>query len=149
MILFGRGGEVMKFGALSEKEVEKITALLETESIPYEVTTDESIENFNARSMDNDLRHLSPPNISTHILAIVLEDESFKKMGATLKEKLLEFGITDETPDLEDFEHSGEETHHKTLLRGPQVIAGANLKHQIVVFIVLTLLYLIYRAEIF
>lgn len=81
----------MKFGGLSESEVSKISSILTEEGIEFSVGKDQEIEQFNSGSMKNNLRHYTPPNISTHILAITIEDEHFSKISEQSKIKLLDF----------------------------------------------------------
>ena len=66
----------MKFGGLSEKDVSGISMILEGDGIPFSIDKDEEIEEFNSASMKNDLRHYTPPNISSHILAVTIVDET-------------------------------------------------------------------------
>jgi hypothetical protein len=68
----------MKFGGLSESEIQVISKILESEGITFQIETDSDIAFFNERSIKNNLRHLSPPNISTHILSILIEDKDFE-----------------------------------------------------------------------
>lgn len=93
----------MKFGGLSEEEVEKIKAILEFERISFEVAHDTEILEANEASIQNNLRHYRPPNISTHILSITINDNDLDKMSLAGKEELLAFGITDKAPDPEEF----------------------------------------------
>jgi hypothetical protein len=89
----------MKFGGLSEKEVKAISRILEEAKIEYQVLEDQGMQDFNQQSMQNDLRHLSSPNISTDILAIEVKDEAFNSMSDETKAALLDHGITNEIPD--------------------------------------------------
>ncbi len=122
----------MKFGGLSEIEVNHISQILFADGISFSVDKDQEIEEFNRTSMKNDLRHYAPPNISTHILAITIEDHDFSKLSAAARRKLLEFGITDEVPSPEDFvPHTGESIH-KELVKGPVKMVAFNFKHQLI-----------------
>jgi hypothetical protein len=67
----------MKLGGLSEVDVKKISEILESHVIPFSIATDQDMEQFNIISMSNNLRHYSPPNISTHVLAIEINDDDF------------------------------------------------------------------------
>lgn len=128
----------MKFGGLSENDVQQISDILNGESIPFSVEKDAEIEEFNATSMGNDLRHYAPPNISTHILAISIEDEDFHRLSESAKKKLLDFGITDQAPAAEDFKpYSGTSTIHKELAEGPKRMVAFNFKHQIILGLLL------------
>lgn len=89
----------MIIGGLSEKELQLITDLLNTEKIPFEVGTDENMMKSNQDSMQHNLRHLNSPSISTHVLALKLEPSAFEQMSESLKKSLLDFGITDQIPE--------------------------------------------------
>jgi hypothetical protein len=93
----------MKFGGLSEDEVEKIKEILAQEGIGFEVRQDQNMLQSNDQSMKNDLRHYNPPDISTHILGIIIDDNDLQKVSPAGKEKLLTFGISDQTPNPGDF----------------------------------------------
>jgi hypothetical protein len=110
----------MKFGGLSESEVSNISFILNNEGIPFSVGVDQEIEEFNTASMKNNLRHYTPPNISTHILAITIEDEDFSKISHSGKSLLLGLGITDEAPAPEDFSPSTGKSIHQDLIAGPR-----------------------------
>lgn len=126
----------MIFGGLSEKELNEISRVLDNEGIEYEVKTDELIIDSNKESMKYDLRHLSAPSISTHILAIEISELSFEKMGASLKSKLLEFGITNEIPkEFEAFDKEEITTVHDQQLKGNKRIVGFNFVHQIILIV--------------
>ena len=132
----------MKFGGLSEQEVTKISDILNGEGVPFSIETDADMQEFNTTSMQNNLRHMTPPNISTHVLAIIIEDEVFLKMSEAAKAKLLGFGITDKAP--EDFQPFSGNTIHQEIVHGPRRMIGLNLKHQLIVgLIMLALVYLI------
>lgn len=88
----------MLIGGLSEKELQTITELLDSEKIEYSIKTDESILKVNEESLQNNLRHLNSPSISTDILALELVPEAFDSMSPDLKAKLLDLGITNEIP---------------------------------------------------
>lgn len=135
----------MKFGGLSEKEVTGISKILETEGIQFSIDKDQEIEEFNSASMKNDLRHYTPPNISTHILAVTIGDEDFQKISVASKKRLLDFGITDEVPAPEEFIPQTGESIHKELLKGPNRMIGVNFKHQLIVGAVLLAAYLYYE----
>jgi Mg/Co/Ni transporter MgtE len=119
----------MKFGGLSEQEVKTISELLEQEGVSFEVKVDEDIEDYNDLSIRNDLRHLTPPNISTHILAVHVQDDAFDLLSSSAREKLLEFGITDQVPDPEDFIAATGDTFHRDLAVAPRRIVAFNFKH--------------------
>jgi hypothetical protein len=123
----------MKFGGLSEKEVSKITFILNDENIPFTIDKDQEIEEFNTASMKNDLRHYTPPSISTHILAININDEDFQSISTEARARLLEFGISDQVPEPEDFVPQSGASIHKELLDGPRRMVAFNMKHQLIV----------------
>jgi hypothetical protein len=132
----------MKFGGLSEQEVAKISAILNGEGIAFSIESDADMQEFNTTSMRNNLRHMTPPNISTHVLAIIMDDEVFLKMSDATKSKLLDFGITDKAP--EDFQPFSGTTIHEDLVHGPRRMIGFNLKHQLVVgLIMLAVIYFV------
>ena len=125
----------MIFGGLSEKEVVQISSLLEKENIHFEVVSDETIMNSNELSMRNNLRHLTGPNISTHVLAINISDDAFAKMGDELRAKLLTYGITDEAPEEFSAQGSSENPHemiHRQMLDGNKRVIGWNLMHLVI-----------------
>src|SRR5690606_17777868 len=109
----------MKFGGLSESEVKLISDILSGEGIPFSIDKDGEIEEFNQSSMKNNLRHYAPPNISTHILAIAIDDDHFHQISDAGKLKLLDFGITDQAPSPEDFKPYTGNSIHKELVTGP------------------------------
>lgn len=119
----------------------KITEILSGEGIAFQIEKDQDIEDFNRTSMRNDLRHYTPPNISTHILAIYIQDEDFQKLSDHAKKKLLEFGITDQAPAPEDFIPSTDKTIHKDLADGPGRLIGSTMKHQLAVGVILLAIY--------
>lgn len=136
----------MKFGGLSEKEVEEISRILSGENIHFSIDKDQEIEEFNQASMKNNLRHYTPPNISTHILAVTLDDGDFSKLSEEARLKLLDFGITDQIPSPEDFvPHTGESIH-KELVQGPVRMVAFNFKHQLIMGLVLLVLWLLLRS---
>ncbi len=135
----------MKFGGLSESDVTKISDILNAENVSFSVGKDEEIEDFNSRSMKNDLRHYTPPNISTHVLAITIEDNHFPMISEAGKKKLLDFGITDQIPSPEDFTPFTGETIHKELSEGPKRLVAFNFKHQLIAGAILLILYFLLR----
>lgn len=130
----------MKFGGLSENEIAKISEILNAEGISFSVEKDKDIEEFNTASMNNNLRHYTPPNISTHILAILIADEDFSKISHLGKERLLDFGITDQIPDAKNFQPYTGNTIHKELVEGSQKVVVSNFKHQFLLGIFLLIL---------
>lgn len=91
--------------------------------------------------MKNNLRHLSPPIISTDLYAITIKDEDFANLSPASKKKLLELGITDQPPAPEDFVSYTGHSIHKDLLEGPKRMVAYNLKHQIVAGLILLAIY--------
>lgn len=126
----------MVFGGLSEQEIEKIASLLEAKKIAYQVQEDQNMNSANEYSMQNNLRHLNSPSISTHILAIEISEESFESMDPETKTALLEFGITNEVPEELEFDENNPnpvEDLQKSHRDGDKRIIGHNLLHQIFV----------------
>lgn len=130
----------MIFGGLAEKEVEEISKILNEANIEFKVSTDENIQNFNKKSMNNDLRHFGSTSISTHILSIELDNKAMEKLDEQTKAKLLKFGITDEVP--EGFEidestiHDDQQSNvHHEILKGNRQMVGKSLLVQIVIIL--------------
>ena len=123
----------MKFGGLSEKEIIEISALLEAENISYDITSDQDMMNTNAQSMKYDLRHLSSPSISTHVLTIIFDDDAFTKMSTDTKSKLLDLGITDQIPDELEFKSNSTDVEpiQQEILWGNKRITGVSFTHLI------------------
>lgn len=94
----------MIFGGLSEKDVKRISELLQSNDIEFNVGVDSSMVSANTHSIQNNLRAYSPPHVSTHIGQIEIEENGFDKMTEELKLKLLDFGITDQIPEGLDFD---------------------------------------------
>jgi hypothetical protein len=135
----------MKFGGLSEKEIQKITELLSAEQIVFEVKTDAAMLDNNDESMKNNLRHLNSPSISTHVLSLVVEENAFSKMSKSLKNNLLELGITDEVPSELDFLDKEPELIQKELIKGDKRLIGKSFLHQLVVGVGALLIYLLIK----
>lgn len=116
----------MKIGGLSEQEVKKIGALLDSEKVPHEIKVDEEMLQRNEQSLNSldRARFRTGRGISLHVLSIEFEDESFSKMSDVLKERLLDFGITDMVPDESDFLETKEARPTKTGLPAFIVKAG-------------------------
>lgn len=100
----------MRFGGLSEQEVENIKIILEKDNVSFKIVVDGEVVSSNKDLMESNLRHFHGANISTHILAIEIEDNSFAKISASSKQELLHFGITDIVPS---FGETIEEVVHK------------------------------------
>jgi hypothetical protein len=135
----------MKFGGLSENEVKKITDILNQEGISFSLNKDDEIEEFNKASMRNNLRHYAPPHISTHILAITIEDHDFHKLSDSGRAQLLVLGITDEAPAPEDFQPHTGETIHKELVEGPIRMVAYNFKHQLILGLVILFAFYLFK----
>jgi hypothetical protein len=133
----------MKFGGLSEKEVDSISTLLESKKIEFEVIMDESILNSNNVTLHNDLRHFSSPSVSTYILAIEIKDGAFATMDESLKKSLLDFGITDQVPeefDIDELTLSDEDPIvdlKKINVQGNRNIVGFNFGLEIIIGILI------------
>jgi hypothetical protein len=125
----------MRIGGLSQKEMSLISDILEKEGVSYQLVEDDEIMKFNDLSMKNNLRHFNPPSISTHIMAIEIDDSSFFKLSTFAKEKLKEFGITDEIPEFPEPLEAAGNSPREEILHGNRRVVGMNLKHQLVVII--------------
>jgi hypothetical protein len=101
-LFVNRLGAEMEFGGLSEQEVKKITEILENENIKFQVSVDGQMISSNKQSLDDNLRHYRGASLSTHILTIIIKDESFAKLSEPAKMQLLNFGITDIIPNFEE-----------------------------------------------
>lgn len=139
----------MIFGGLSEQEIEKITTLLERNNIIFEVKEDNIIKETNEKSLKYDLRHLNSPSISTHILAIEIADSAFEQMNEALIASLMEFGITDKTPEgfLVTEEQSISDLHGKMLEGNKRLIGFENLHLIIISVVVIALIFSISFAN--
>lgn len=89
----------MRFNALSEKEVKTITALLDSEKISYEVIYDEHTLKENDHFIKNNIKYIHAGSFKTNILALDIKDDDFEKMSLSLKNELIEYGISIEIPD--------------------------------------------------
>ena len=86
---------MIKFRALSQTEVNKISKILDQHHLKYNVSLDENIIDSNEESIRYDLRHLNSPNISTHILVIEVEDDFWEKASEQIRLSLEAFGIVE------------------------------------------------------
>ncbi len=114
----------MIFGALSEKDVEGISRILENENISFEVIKDEQISMSNKDSLSNNLRYLHGPDLSNNLLAIEIETD-LCALSNKAKRELLEYGITDEVP--EEFQKASFDEampNHVDLNTGKKKIVG-------------------------
>lgn len=139
----------MIIGGLSEKELAQISELLDFENINYEVSTDDSMVNANNESMGYNLRHLHPPNISTSILAIKLQDNAFESMSEDLKKKLLDYGVTDQVPEEFNELDAKEvpESIHSQINHNNKKMVGTNFLLQAVFAIVMLLVYWLINSK--
>ncbi|MBD63604.1 MAG: hypothetical protein CME62_00220 [Halobacteriovoraceae bacterium] len=87
----------MKLGGLSTKEVDQISKILDEYQVEYELTDDESMWKANEHTLKNDLRHLSSPSVSTHVLAIQIKTQE-SELSPDLKTRLEPFGVSFELP---------------------------------------------------
>lgn len=129
----------MQCNGLSEQEMQKISKLLDSEDIKFRVSSDSSMLNFNEQSMQNNLRHLNSPSISTHVIQMEIPDEEFSKMSSELKAKLLDFGITDDIPsELEFSDHADPNLEIQNMkLASDRKIIGVNFFHIIILSLVI------------
>mgnify|MGYP001323824806 CR=1 FL=1 len=126
----------MIIGGLSEKELQAIIALLDSEGISYQVKTDESIMRFNDESMQHNLRHLNSPSISTNVLALELAPEVFETMSENLKASLREYGITDEVPEELFVEDKEIDFVQHEINTGNKRLIGYYMLHSIIVGVI-------------
>ena len=126
----------MIIGGLSEKELQAITALLDSEGISYQVKTDESIMRFNDESMQHNLRHLNSPSISTNVLALELAPEVFETMSENLKASLRGYGITDEVPEELFVEDKEIDFVQHEINTGNKRLIGYYMLHSIIVGVI-------------
>jgi hypothetical protein len=131
---YKKGEYFMIFGALSKKETDAISKILEASNIQFSIVPDSIALGNNDLSMQNNLRHLNSPSISTNVLAIELSDHAFDSMNEQTIANLLEYGITNIVPS-----GLGEETAdidpqevNNHLLKGNKNIIGVNFIHQII-----------------
>ena len=98
--------------------------------------------NHNDESMQNNLRHLNSPSISTHILQIEIAEGEFSKLSENAKSKLLNFGITDQIPSELDFSETDQPNVdiQKMKLASDRKIIGINFFHVIILSIVIYVL---------
>lgn len=136
----------MKFGGLSEKEIQKLTELLDAEGISFDVSTDQDMIDNHNQSMKYNLRHLNAPSISNHILSLVINDESFSKMSPELIEQLLSFGITNKIPSDLEFSEEAPELIQKELLKGNERLVGSSFLHQLLIAGGAFIIYCIFKS---
>lgn len=128
----------MIFGALSEKEVQSIGEILHIENIKFKVQSDIHALSNNDKSMQNNLRHLNSPSISTNVLSIEISEDAFEAMSETVISKLLEYGITNNVPTELDFQNENFDPQEVSdhLLKGNKKIIGVNFLHQLILWLV-------------
>lgn len=115
----------MKIGGLSEKEVQEISKILSDASVSFNVATDQHIQDFNDKSIRNDLRHLSAPSISTNILSIEIDESVFETLSQGTLKKLYRYGITDLIPEgLEVDDPNPLEPIQNQILSGQRKVIG-------------------------
>jgi hypothetical protein len=138
----------MIFGGLSEKEINKISHLLNENNIGFKVQTDTHIEASNSESIKFNLRHLNSPSISTHVLAIEIEDEDFEQMNEKLASQLLEFGITNVVPeDYDPVEESDPSETHAEIRKGNKRLIGIDFGLQLLVIGIVAVVVLILKNK--
>ncbi len=135
----------MVFGGLSEKEVEKISQILEESNIEFNVVMDNQMMDINDESMQYNLRHLNSPSISTDILAIEITTESFENMNEETANKLLDFGITNQVPEELEVDNDEPEAVQKQLITGNMRIIGHNFVHQLLLMAGAFVFYLLFK----
>lgn len=89
----------MIFSKLEEKQVKEIEKILIDANIRYQIYLDKNTLEDNKESLNNDIRHLQMPTLSTGFLAIEINDKDLAKFELTTIEKLkkLDLYIDDET----------------------------------------------------
>lgn len=140
----------MLFGGLSEQEVKSITKILDKENVQFKVAIDGEVIGANKESMEQNLRHYHGANISTHILTIEIEDQSFAGISDSSKDDLLVFGITDIAPS---FEETIEEVVYKLENKEKKPLFfekwGYRLIFTVVVFLMVSLTIAISQGDYF
>lgn len=143
----------MVFGGLSEQECAQISDLLNAYDILFHVSPDRNILKSNQESMQFNLRHLNAPSISTHVLAIEIDELEMGKMPKELKEKLLSHGIAIDIPQEfnQNFEHTKPCENPTAELRsdleiGKQKLVGHNFMHQIFLALGAFIIYIIIKS---
>ena len=139
----------MIIGGLSEKDVQKISSLLKSESISFTVEMDNSMMDANDYSLKNDLRHLSSPSISTHILSIYLPEDSFSNMSDNLKKNLLEFGVTNEIPDELDLTSLSPEPIQFEMTKGNKRVVGKNFLYECLLAVIVSIVIYFFFGEVY
>jgi hypothetical protein len=89
----------MNFGGLSENEYKQVIDLLTKAKVPHSGGVDEGMTTANKENMGNDIRHLSPSSISTHILSITIKEQDISLIDQDLKTKLEKYGIYADSTD--------------------------------------------------
>lgn len=135
----------MIIGGLSEKEVESLTRLLQSESISHEIITDDSMLEANQESMQYNLRHLNSPSISTHVLAIRLADGALDNISENVKKSLLQYGVTHQVPEEFMDMDQAPENIQREINKGNQRIVGYNFLHQILLGLGAFFIYLLFK----
>lgn len=143
----------MVFGGLSEQECSQISELLNSYNVLFHVAPDSNILKSNQESMQFNLRHLNAPSISTHVLAIEIDDLEIDKMPTELKKILLNHGIAIDIPQeiSQNFKHQKPSENPTKELRsdielGKQKLVGHNFLHQIFLLLGALLIYILIKS---
>ena len=134
---------MIKFRALSQTEVNKISKILDEHHLQYNVSLDENIIDSNEESIRYDLRHLNSPSISTHVLVIEVEDDFWEKASEQIRLRLEAFGIVEIKDDGENpivFDNEDPEQIRGVLNDGNKRLIGVHFFFYFIVIGVLTYL---------
>jgi hypothetical protein len=87
------------FTKLSEKEMNQISSILDSENIPYQVLMDEQELEQNKEKAQKVYNKRKSINYSNTILSIQMDQSDFETLSDNAKEKLLPLGITTQIPE--------------------------------------------------
>jgi len=134
-------------GNLSEKEVKELVSLLESGNIAHEVKIDQSVIDSNDYSLQNNLRYLSPPSLSSDILCVEIADEHLENISQELKQKLEKYVFLGEPPGELDLSQKDElhQKVNKVIDDGKIRMLGSKQLHQIIIVLICLALYLVLK----
>lgn len=100
----------MFFNGLNQNECDEIKRILDSESIPYEVSVDTERLELNESQKQEVLAHYLPGRVSTDLLRITLKDKDFQKLSDNALHLLQDMGVyTADEPHPSEFEVYNEE----------------------------------------
>jgi hypothetical protein len=100
----------MYFNGLSQNECDEIKRILDSESIPYEVSVDKERLELNESQKKEALAHYLPGRVSTDLLRIKLKDKDFQSLSDNALHLLQELGVySSDEPHPSEFEVYNEE----------------------------------------